>query len=91
MTTDSAVAAKVDPAEAARVRANPSGIVLKDDHALVAWYYAVCGVILIAAGIVIPMTVDDGPWLAVMSVLGSVIIIALMSAAALPHLKRAHR
>lgn len=64
------------------------GIVLKDDHRQVAWFFAVCAVILVAAGIIVPFTVADGPWLGVMSIMGSVIIVALLSAAAVPHLQQ---
>jgi hypothetical protein len=51
----------------------------------------VCALILVVMGVVIPLTVDDGPWLAVMSIMGSVIIVALLSAAAVPHLLSRHR
>ncbi|MEO7126964.1 MAG: hypothetical protein ABI382_12820 [Nakamurella sp.] len=95
MTTNSTVATKADPAADARAStvqmpANLSGIVPRDDRVQVAWFFGVCAVVLIAAGIAIPLTVNDGPWLPVMAVMGSLIIIALMSAAAVPHLKRPH-
>jgi hypothetical protein len=87
--TENAVAVASGAAEVAR--ANPSGIVLKDDHTQVAWFYMVCAIILLAVGIIVPFTVDDGPWLAVMAIMGSVIIVALLSAAAVPHLLSRHR
>jgi hypothetical protein len=87
--TENAVAVASGAAEVAR--ANPSGIVLKDDHTQVAWFYCVCALILVVMGIVIPLTVDDGPWLAVMAIMGSVIIVALLSAAAVPHLLSSRR
>ena len=88
---DSMAVEKSDPAEVSREHRNPSGIVLKDDHVQVWWFYTVCAVVLIAAGVVVPVTVHDGPWLAVMALMGSVIIIALLSAAAVPHLRQARR
>lgn len=66
---------------------SPSGLALRDDHRQVAWFYVVCAIVLVAAGLVIPFVVHDGLWLGVMSVMGSVIIIALLSAAAVPHLR----
>lgn len=87
--TENAVAVAAGAAEVAR--ANPSGIVLKDDHTQVAWFYMVCAIILLAVGIIVPFTVDDGPWLAVMAIMGSAIIVALLSAAAVPHLLSRHR
>lgn len=70
---------------------HPSGIVLRDDHVQVAWFFAVLAVILIAVGILVPFTVHDGPWLAVMTIMGSAIIVALLSAAAVPHLQQRRR
>lgn len=84
--TSTVVGAPAEPAMAAK--AHPSGIVLKDDHVQVMWYYAVCGAVLIASGIAVAVTVPDGAWLVVMALLGSLIIIALLSAAAVPHLRQ---
>lgn len=97
MTDDTASAAvstavsTAGSAEVSRDLVNPSGIVLKDDHRQVAWFYVVLAVILVAVGITVPFTVHDGPWLAVMSIMGSVIIVALLSAAAVPHLQQSRR
>lgn len=87
-----ATLSRAGSAEVSFDRANPSGIVLKDTHRMVAWFYTVLAVVLVAVGIVVPFTVDDGPWLAVMTIMGSIIILALLSAAAVPHLQQArHR
>lgn len=88
MTTDVAVSTG-DAAPAVR-SASPSGIVPKDIHREVAWFYIVGAAVLIAAGVVIPFVVHDGVWLGVMTIMGSFIIIALLSAAAVPHLREAH-
>lgn len=89
MTENAVVAA---PGSTGMARANPSGIVLKDNHRQVAWFYVVCAIILVVVGVAVPFTVHDGPWLAVMTIMGAIIIVALLSAAAVPHLQQSrHR
>lgn len=65
-----------------------SKITLKDDHVQVWAFFLACSVVLIAAGIVIPLSVHDGPMLWPLSIMGSIIIVSLLSAAAVPHLRR---
>lgn len=65
--------------------------------------YALSGIVIFVGAVVLGMTVnydssipdgsapgDGSPWLWVMIVMGAVIIIALLSAAALPHLRKPH-
>lgn len=59
----------------------------KNDHLKVWSVFLACSALLIAAGIVIPLSVPDGPGLWALAIMGSLIIIALLSAAAVPHLR----
>jgi hypothetical protein len=86
----SAAVSRTGSAQVSADRANPSGIVLRDNRAQVASFFVVLAVILVAVGITVPLAVHDGPWLGVMTIMGSVIIVSLLSAAAVPHLRQHH-
>lgn len=60
----------------------------RDDHRQVWAFFLGCSAVLIAAGIVIPMSVHDGAGLWALASLGALIIIALLAAAAVPHLRQ---
>lgn len=81
MTNDAVVA------QAGQAATHPSGITgHRDDHKQVWSFYIVTGVVLIIAGLVVVFTVPDGVWMGVMVMMGAVIILALLSSAAVPHL-----
>lgn len=60
----------------------------RNDHPRVWVYFAVCSAALVAAAIAVPLLVHDGPMLWPLAMLGAVIIVALLSAAAVPHLRQ---
>lgn len=65
--------------------------VRRDDHVEIWAIFGICCAAMIAAAIVMVTMVPDGVWLVVMGLMGSMIIIALMSAAAVPHLQTVRR
>lgn len=65
--------------------------VRRDDHVQVWALFGVLIAVLVAAAVAIAATVHDGAWLWAMSLVGAVIITALISAAVVPHLQQVRR
>lgn len=62
----------------------------RDDHVQVWWFFGIAMAALFAAGLVLPAVLHDGGMYWPLTIIGSFVITALLSAAAVPHLRQHH-